>query len=134
MPHPLLFYQNAWKHTTGEGVDRRDIYIQMTIPNEEIAYIYENHISLWFEKKIKGADLSPLMIALSRKTVRGRYMVKSNRESGEGRQGRKITGQSLKSRATGIFRFIVSVFTGKNVWLWQNKNLLNVSLQISIMV
>ncbi|MCI8877203.1 MAG: hypothetical protein HFI77_14575 [Lachnospiraceae bacterium] len=61
-------------------------------------------------------------------------MVKSNRESGEGRPGRKITGQSLKSRATGIFQFIVSVFTGKNVWLWQNKNLLNVSLQISIMV
>mgnify|MGYP001027172026 FL=1 len=71
MPHPLLFYQNAWKHTTGEGVDGRDIYIQMTIPNEEIAYIYENHISLWFEKKIKGADLSPLMIALEQKDCKG---------------------------------------------------------------
>ena len=111
----------------------RDIYIQMTIPNEEIAYIYENHISLWFEKKIKGADLSPLMIALEQKDCKGQVHGKIQ-PGKRGRQGRKITGQSLKSRATGIFRFIVSVFTGKNVWLWQNKNLLNVSLQISIMV
>lgn len=129
----FLFFTGYLKKA-GERFDGRDIYIQMTIPNEEIAYIYENHISLWFDQKIKGADLSPLIIALEQKDCRaageffseqlldtisyfdyaenyyhgfvsgllkaaGRYMVKSNRESGEGRPDILMYSPTVRGKA-----------------------------------
>ena len=36
--------------------DGRDIYLTMKIPNEEIACIYENQISAWFDRQIKDSD------------------------------------------------------------------------------
>ncbi|MBO5487627.1 MAG: AAA family ATPase [Eubacterium sp.] len=35
------------------------IYLTLTIPNEEIRYIYRNTIREWFEQKQKGYDLKP---------------------------------------------------------------------------
>lgn len=33
-------------------------YISMSIPNEEIRYIYKNTVLLWFEQKVRKKDLS----------------------------------------------------------------------------
>ena len=39
-----------------ERRDGNDIYLTMTIPNAEIASIYENHISNWFKAQVKSTD------------------------------------------------------------------------------
>ena len=51
----FLFFTGYLKKVS-ERKDGRDIYLTMKIPNEEIASIYENQISLWFEKQIKDSD------------------------------------------------------------------------------
>ena len=58
----LLFtgYLKAGKQKLYGGL----FYLDLSIPNEEIAAIYENSISLWFDKKIKATDRSPLIRAL----------------------------------------------------------------------
>ena len=58
----LLFtgYLKAGKQKLYGGL----FYLDLSIPNEEIAAIYENSISLWFDKKIKATDRSPLIKAL----------------------------------------------------------------------
>ena len=35
-------------------------YISMSIPNEEILYIYKNTVLSWFGKKVKKKDFSEL--------------------------------------------------------------------------
>ena len=101
-------------------IENRDIYIQMAIPNEEIAAIYERSIKEWFDRKVEDLDKSPLIKALEEGDCEaaehfineqlmdtisyfdyaesyyhgflsgllkntGRYVVLSNRESGNGR-------------------------------------------------
>lgn len=43
-----------------ERFEGKDIYLTMCIPNMEIGSIYENQISGWFEKQVKGADRTEL--------------------------------------------------------------------------
>ena len=92
----------------------------MSIPNLEIASVYENSISYWFDKKMERTDKSALIRALERGDCEaaedfinrqlmdtisyfdyaesyyhgfmtgllkgsGKYIVQSNRESGDGR-------------------------------------------------
>jgi hypothetical protein len=59
----FLFFTGYLKKTS-ERQDKRDIYLSLKIPNEEILYIYENTIRDWFQKKIQTADLSKLHRAL----------------------------------------------------------------------
>ena len=47
-----------------QRIEERNIYLEMSIPNEEIASIYQNSITLWFDKKIEKTDRSPLVKAL----------------------------------------------------------------------
>ena len=47
-----------------QRIEDRNIYLEMSIPNEEIASIYQNSIALWFDKKIEKTDRSPLVKAL----------------------------------------------------------------------
>ncbi|MCM1259205.1 MAG: ATP-binding protein [Roseburia sp.] len=129
----FLFFTGYLKKVR-ERFEGRTIYLTMTIPNEEIAYIYENTIASWFDKKIKGADISPLINAMEQgdcKTMEvflsgqlldtisyfdyaenyyhgflsgllkasGRYLVKSNRESGEGRADLFVYSPTVRGKA-----------------------------------
>lgn len=58
----LVFHRILEKiRERGEG---RNIYLTLTIPNEEIVSIYENSILEWFEQKIKVFDFKPMYQAL----------------------------------------------------------------------
>lgn len=58
----LLF--TGYLKNTGERQENNKVYLELSIPNLEIASIYEDSISLWFEKKIGSFDRSPLIKAL----------------------------------------------------------------------
>ena len=59
----FLFFTGYLKKC-GERQDVRTIYLKMSIPNDEIAYIYENMILAWFDKKIRKTDMTPLLKAI----------------------------------------------------------------------
>ena len=114
----LLF--TGYLKKVGEQKEGNNLKLEMKIPNIEIATIYENSISYWFEQRIKETDRSPLVRALETGDCEaaedfinrqladtisyydyaenfyhgfmaglfvniGGYLVKSNRESGNGR-------------------------------------------------
>ena len=115
----FLFFTGYLKKV-GEQKEGNNLKLEMKIPNIEIATIYENSISYWFEQRIKETDRSPLVRALETGDCEaaedfinrqladtisyydyaenfyhgfmagllvniGGYLVKSNRESGNGR-------------------------------------------------
>lgn len=53
----FLFFTGYLKKT-GERMADNVRYISMSIPNEEIRYIYKNTVLLWFEQKVRKKDLS----------------------------------------------------------------------------
>ena len=59
----FLFFTGYLKKV-GEQKDGNHLKLKMKIPNIEIATIYENSISYWFEQRIKQTDRSPLLHAL----------------------------------------------------------------------
>ena len=59
----FLFFTGYLKKV-GEQKDGNNLKLEMKIPNIEIATIYENSISYWFDQKIKATDRSPLKHAL----------------------------------------------------------------------
>lgn len=59
----FLFFTGYLKKC-GERFENRNIYLKMAIPNEEVAYIYENNILTWFDKKIRGLDMAPFRQAM----------------------------------------------------------------------
>lgn len=59
----FLFFTGYLKMKS-QRIENRDIYIEMSIPNEEIATIYERSIREWFDRKIESVDRSPLIKAL----------------------------------------------------------------------
>lgn len=59
----FLFFTGYLKKI-GESFDGENIYLTMRMPNGEIRYIYSNHISKWFNDKVKIRDLSALYSAL----------------------------------------------------------------------
>ena len=115
----FLFFTGYLKMKS-QRIENRDIYIEMAIPNEEIAAIYERSVKEWFDRKIEDLDKNPLIKALEAGDCQaaenfiseqlmdtisyfdyaesyyhgflsgllknnGRYVVLSNRESGNGR-------------------------------------------------
>ena len=59
----FLFFTGYLKKV-GEQKEGNNLKLEMKIPNIEIATIYENSISYWFEQRIKETDRSPLKHAL----------------------------------------------------------------------
>ena len=59
----FLFFTGYLKKV-GEQKEGNNLKLEMKIPNIEIATIYENSISYWFEQRIKETDRSPLVHAL----------------------------------------------------------------------
>ncbi|MCI9448444.1 MAG: AAA family ATPase [Lachnospiraceae bacterium] len=59
----FLFFTGYMKKVSmrQEGTKR---FLTMAVPNMEVSYIYENTISLWFEKKQKTFQMSPLYAAI----------------------------------------------------------------------
>ena len=59
----FLFFTGYLK-MTGQSLKGNTIYVSLTLPNEEVRYIYENTIQEWFEQKVKQTDLTALYEAL----------------------------------------------------------------------
>lgn len=59
----FLFFTGYLKKIGEYRVDRT-IYLKLAIPNEEVAYIYENTIQEWFRQRLEQTDLSYLYTAV----------------------------------------------------------------------
>mgnify|MGYP000976269507 CR=1 FL=1 len=59
----FLFFTGYLKKIS-ERKEENKLYVTMKIPNIEIATIYENSITYWFEQRMKETDRSPLKHAL----------------------------------------------------------------------
>ena len=59
----FLFFTGYLKKV-GERTVANNLWLEMKIPNIEVATIYENSISYWFEQRMKEIDRSPLKHAL----------------------------------------------------------------------
>ena len=129
----FLFFTGYLKKV-GEQKEGNNLKLAMKIPNIEIATIYENSISYWFEQRMKETDRSPLKQALETGDCEaaenfiseqlfqaisyydyaenfyhgfmagllvniGGYLVRSNRESGNGRPDIVMTESKFRGRA-----------------------------------
>lgn len=59
----FLFFTGYLKQS-GERQEAGTIYMQLSIPNTEIRLIYRDTILSWFDRKLKGMDMSPLFNAI----------------------------------------------------------------------
>ncbi|MCM1106507.1 MAG: ATP-binding protein [Blautia sp.] len=59
----FLFFTGYLKKIS-EQREERTIYLKLAVPNDEIAYIYDNTILAWFHKRIEATDRTPLYQAL----------------------------------------------------------------------
>ncbi|MBQ8563673.1 MAG: PD-(D/E)XK nuclease domain-containing protein, partial [Firmicutes bacterium] len=59
----FLFFTGYLK-AGGQRQEGRTIYLEMSIPNDEIASIYQDSIMTWFDRKVRETDRSPLIRAL----------------------------------------------------------------------
>ena len=129
----FLFFTGYLKKV-GERTVGNNLWLEMKIPNIEVATIYENSISYWFEQRMKETDRSPLVRALETGDCEaaenfiseqlfhtisyydyaenfyhgfmagllmniGGYLVRSNRESGNGRPDIVMTESKFRGRA-----------------------------------
>ena len=129
----FLFFTGYLKKV-GERTVGNNLWLEMKIPNIEVATIYENSISYWFEQRMKEIDRSPLKHALETGECEaaedfinrqladtisyydyaenfyhgfmagllvniGGYLVRSNRESGNGRPDIVMTESKFRGRA-----------------------------------
>ena len=129
----FLFFTGYLKKV-GERTVANNLWLEMKIPNIEVATIYENSISYWFEQRMKETDRSPLVRALKDGDCEaaenfiseqlfqaisyydyaenfyhgfmagllvniGGYLVRSNRESGNGRPDIVMTESKFRGRA-----------------------------------
>ena len=129
----FLFFTGYLKKV-GERTVGNNLWLEMKIPNIEVATIYENSISYWFEQRMKETDRSPLKHALETGECEaaedfinrqladtisyydyaenfyhgfmagllaniGGYLVRSNRESGNGRPDIVMTESKFRGRA-----------------------------------
>lgn len=61
----FLFFTGYLK-MTNQSMEGNQIYLDLSIPNEEIRYIYQNTIREWFNQKIKSTDLTPMFQSMLR--------------------------------------------------------------------
>ncbi len=55
----FLFF-TGYMRKVSERKDGEDVYLTMRIPNREIRSIYRNHVSTWFEKRVKETSKAEL--------------------------------------------------------------------------
>ena len=108
----FLFFTGYLKKLR-EFQEEENIYIEMTIPNREVRYIYKNTVLHWFEEKTEKKELSPLcfydyqesyyhgFLAGMLKNI-GNYIVVSNRESGNGRPDIVLKYPSIRGKTVII--------------------------------
>lgn len=53
----FLFFTGYLKKT-GERMEENVHYVRMAIPNEEVRYIYKNTVLSWFDRQVRGRDLT----------------------------------------------------------------------------
>ena len=53
-----FLYFTGYLREVGRRMEERTLYLTLSIPNEEIKYIYENTIREWFETKVRTYDFS----------------------------------------------------------------------------
>ncbi len=138
----FLFFTGYLKAVDKRLIERK-IYLSMTIPNEEILYIYENNIREWSIQCIEKQDLSKLTKAFEdgecetaseiiteqlMDTIsfydykedyyhgfiagllkhNGKYIIKSNRESGLGRYDLTLKTKRIRKGKAIILEFKVT--------------------------
>lgn len=59
----FLFFTGYLKQVS-QRMDGRNRMVTMKIPNEEVAYIYENTVTNWFQDHIKETNMTPLYQAM----------------------------------------------------------------------
>ena len=59
----FLFFTGYLKKVAKTQVDVQN-YLELTIPNKEILYIYIRHIREWFDERVKTTDLTPMYHAI----------------------------------------------------------------------
>jgi len=123
----LFFTGYLKKMSERKDESGESLYLSMAIPNTEIKTIYKNSISYWFEQRMKETDRGPLVHALETGDCEaaenfiseqlfhtisyydyaenfylvniGGYLVRSNRESGNGRPDIVMTESKFRGRA-----------------------------------
>ncbi len=138
----FLFFTGYLKAGEKKFIERK-IYLSMTIPNEEIIYIYENNIMEWSLQHIEKQDLSGLTKAFEEGDCEtasdiitgqlmdtisfydykedyyhgfiagllkhnGKYLIKSNRESGLGRYDLTLKTKQIRKGRAIILEFKVA--------------------------
>ena len=138
----FLFFTGYLKAARKRFMERK-IYLSMTIPNEEILYIYENHIREWSLQCIEKQDLSGLVTAFEEGDCEtasdiitgqlmdtisfydykeayyhgfvagllkhnGKYLIKSNWESGLGRYDLVLKTKRIRKGRAIILEFKVT--------------------------
>ncbi len=144
----FMFFAGYFKKIS-ERFENRTCYVTMTIPNQEVLYIFENKIRTWFDAQLKKRDAKKLFDAIADKNAEvvkeeitymlnlyisfhdyyenfyhgflsgilygmGDYVVKSNRESGNGRTDLWMKPVSIFQPAY-IFEFKMSKSADKMV-------------------
>ncbi len=66
----FLFFTGYLKKVSARK-EGKETYVAMSIPNNEVAYIYEHTISVWFDKKQRSFDMSSLYLAIEEGDVGG---------------------------------------------------------------
>jgi len=59
----FLFFTGYLKKVSKKQIGVQN-YLELTIPNKEILYIYQRHIIEWFDEQVKTTDLKPLYHAI----------------------------------------------------------------------
>ncbi len=59
----FLFFTGYLK-AISQRFEGNKIYLTMTLPNEEVKYVYENKIQEWFDENVRKADFTPFYQAM----------------------------------------------------------------------
>lgn len=59
----FLFFTGYLK-AVSQRFEGNKIYLTMTLPNEEVKYVYENKIQEWFDENVRKADFAPFYQAM----------------------------------------------------------------------
>lgn len=59
-----FMYFTGYFRKAGEWMEGTKIYAELTIPNKEVLYIFEEKVQKWFREKLKGRDMQPLYNAV----------------------------------------------------------------------
>jgi len=61
-----FLYFTGYLTSAGKDFRNKKTYVKMVIPNDEIAFIYEDTVLRWFDRKLERKDLGPLQPGMRR--------------------------------------------------------------------